>query len=524
MRVEESFPMKEPWDRWLLEFEFSPSKEQLEELQTTIKSQTEKISDIHITIRNKKADIRDIPTLYFQLQRLRQVLEGNIGLMAPIRKLPNRILQRIFSYLPTYSAVGVDQVCRRWRYLCLRTPSLWTHIRFGGRGGMPFRMLQDRLDHSKEESLHIQVDLRHFDDFNGLVNPPNRAILSICEMLQNNFYRCRSLQLWGSYAVDWLLFTLEELQFPILTFLEVNYGGAKANLRQILFNAPYLQELYLIDAFPVTRALLCRELLPRLSVVEIHPWDLDLFGTPMYWTALTRLDVTCFSSRELQGLPSYSGIEPVPGLFLTEINFRWCGISNSPLPRDFLLAVVPYRLQRVGLCMDAESLLRVLSAFPDGIQTPRPFYPIKYLKIDPHFRTTDSKLRLTCLQRLIVKFSGIETLELVFDAQNKQETLLVLKETLPIIIPPSNGRIPFHDLETLVICDALVDEGVAELMRAREELQGRASVLREVRLSDCIMTRATVNSLYQTMHDTNIPILGLEGLRPLTMSEIDALF
>uniref|UniRef100_A0A914RU36 F-box domain-containing protein n=1 Tax=Parascaris equorum TaxID=6256 RepID=A0A914RU36_PAREQ len=46
-----------------------------------------------------------------------------------IEKLPDKVLQEIFSYLSPYQVLLVGQVCRRWKSIA-NSPSLWQYVSF----------------------------------------------------------------------------------------------------------------------------------------------------------------------------------------------------------------------------------------------------------------------------------------------------------------------------------------------------------------------------------------------------------
>ncbi|KAF9040338.1 hypothetical protein BDP27DRAFT_1305446, partial [Rhodocollybia butyracea] len=71
-------------------------------------------------------------------ERLKTHAENLRSLFSPIRKLPNELLVRVFSYVCIEndlmygqggSAVTLGSVCLRWRQLTLACPELWANIK-----------------------------------------------------------------------------------------------------------------------------------------------------------------------------------------------------------------------------------------------------------------------------------------------------------------------------------------------------------------------------------------------------------
>ncbi|KAF9040336.1 hypothetical protein BDP27DRAFT_1244614, partial [Rhodocollybia butyracea] len=87
-------------------------------------------SEIH-QLQIRMTDVRN------RRERLRTHAENLRSLFSPLRKLPNELLARFFSYACITndltggqggSAVILGSVCLRWRQLTLACPELWSNI------------------------------------------------------------------------------------------------------------------------------------------------------------------------------------------------------------------------------------------------------------------------------------------------------------------------------------------------------------------------------------------------------------
>ncbi|KDQ20334.1 hypothetical protein BOTBODRAFT_51646 [Botryobasidium botryosum FD-172 SS1] len=104
-----------------------------------------------------------LPTLLdarAELQYISTVIGHNCNLIAPVNRLPNEILLKIFELLPVpqnayrvSNAMLAASVCRRWRWLSINTPTLWSTLEFFGRP--PFHIANLCLSRSRDCGLKV---------------------------------------------------------------------------------------------------------------------------------------------------------------------------------------------------------------------------------------------------------------------------------------------------------------------------------------------------------------------------------
>ncbi|VDK45884.1 unnamed protein product [Anisakis simplex] len=73
----------------------------------------------------QKLEESDVVTSALQQQQLQQQAQN----LNTIEKLPDKVLQQIFSYLSPYQVLRVGQVCKRWENIA-HSPSLWQFVSF----------------------------------------------------------------------------------------------------------------------------------------------------------------------------------------------------------------------------------------------------------------------------------------------------------------------------------------------------------------------------------------------------------
>lgn len=185
---------------------------------------------------------------------LQELVDGCRCLNAPIRRLPNELLDDIFSRCdwslrlenpnPLEKAVGLSplclsQVCARWRSIGLSSHHLWTYIPLTlrnpksnpgqGRGGSCATVLCIYLERSGRLPLSIVVNVEDPDSWESSQDPNAAVIVT-------HYRRHPLLRILARHSRRWRRANL---------YLAHQYFGAEEVLADIRGNLPLLEELYL---------------------------------------------------------------------------------------------------------------------------------------------------------------------------------------------------------------------------------------------------------------------------------------
>ncbi|PCH34882.1 hypothetical protein WOLCODRAFT_165880 [Wolfiporia cocos MD-104 SS10] len=149
--------------------------------------------------------------------------------------------------------IGITQVCRHWRALCLSIPQLWTTVNMNV--AHPRTWLQDLLERSGDAPLEVIADLR---------SPNSWNIVFAWELLEPHARRIRSFRLFHlkmKIRGDWY----DEIQplihkaMPRLEVLDVAVNENKCDLLQPGL-LPEVRSLYLTGDFIPLRSITTRSL------------------------------------------------------------------------------------------------------------------------------------------------------------------------------------------------------------------------------------------------------------------------
>lgn len=231
----------------------------------------EVVSNTREELGRVEAEIRELQTR--QLGILGHV-KVHQALLAPIRQVPNEILQEIFLHVVTKDWVtladGVSQppawtlswVCSRWRAISLATPQIWSFIAvlLTDGGDHELRLCRAHLDRSNQSPLSFKLYVT-----NDIENEYTAVEEELYTLFTPHFSRVKDLVLSGWDGED------VSHTFPR------HFGGFKS------LNTLELNHIPVDDQFMPSRSL-------RSVVVEYPSWE-DCAELKLPWSSLTSLDV-----------------------------------------------------------------------------------------------------------------------------------------------------------------------------------------------------------------------------------------
>lgn len=363
-------PITCPKDLSILSTDYFPSKEETPGILTTYNHQIE-------ILRELESEIMSLATRIKDLQKTRdlvlKLVNGNASLIAPIRKLSDKLLTRIFQYLPVYPSFVVTSVCKRWRAAAIATPSLWTDIRHGQTFLLDFpklyRSFYTRLDNTFDEPLDLTIDTRHNENASQFHFQPHR-LLSISQMARNQLHRCRSLALHGFHGAKYLLLShmrpppLRKLRYLFIDF----QSGTLESSTVFTLELPWLDELKLVNPGNLLQHIRVPAGLRRLRSLTLHqcePQDLEILPQCPNIVQLTILFSFTGTQQHLI-LPSHISLPRLTEISISQGIYQgvYLETKNDAIVSDFLSRIVSPSLTKLTTALTRACTQRALPDFP----------------------------------------------------------------------------------------------------------------------------------------------------------------
>ncbi|GJJ05825.1 hypothetical protein Clacol_000012 [Clathrus columnatus] len=267
----------------ILSTDYFPSAAEKSGILNVYNRQVEILNQLESEILNLMAKLKDLQTTRDHVLKL---ANANASLVAPIRRLSDRLLTRIFRYLPVYPSFVVTSVCKRWRATAISTPFLWTDIRYGQAPLLDFanmyRSFYVRLDNTFDKPLDLTINTCHYDNASQFHMQPHR-LLSISQMARNQLHRCRTLNLHGFHCAQYLLFShVRPPSLKRLRSLCINFQfGILEDPTIFTLDLPMLEEMKLVNPGNLLQHVQITPNLRKLRILTLHqcePQDLAILS------------------------------------------------------------------------------------------------------------------------------------------------------------------------------------------------------------------------------------------------------
>ncbi|KAK7051606.1 hypothetical protein VNI00_004585 [Paramarasmius palmivorus] len=288
----------------VLRFNILPSHAEAQEILSSIELEEHALEkyDQEMTRLQKMLEV-----LEHKRRALSLRIERRRSLLAPIRRLPIDILERIFSWVssPDYSlnihpytsswaygfrvppktpTIALTHICQHWRQVINESPQLWSSISISipsERKDAIEHMLGLHLARSKECALDISLSASYF----GKDNPDHTTTLAVLDMLYPHFYRIADLDIWipaGAFEA-----APHPLSLPSLLSFHASLTLLPEWFRVVLLHAPRLTSIH-VDALPYQTQMIPYHQLTVLDVLRVEFFT-DLLSALRLCTSLRSL-------------------------------------------------------------------------------------------------------------------------------------------------------------------------------------------------------------------------------------------
>ncbi|KAF8513331.1 hypothetical protein BU17DRAFT_95481 [Hysterangium stoloniferum] len=313
-------------------------------------------------------------------------------IIAPIWKLPDKILTTIFWYTTRRPERVIMNVCDKWRFLARRTPSLWTHIIFGGsRRRLSFVPFAHHLSMSDGKPLDVALSLKAPGSIAAYTAEPNEWCYSACKSLLVESPRIRTLRIFGSPGVEHTLFFPDRPIFSLLTNLTLDFENITTQLASegTEIFSPNLRVLNLLHPGSLIRYLSFTEPLQYLHTLKIHTWNPEhtelLFCCPSLQTLI--VDFRSPDDAQDTNIDGIHDVDMQPVGFhlpqLTKVFLDVVGHAHGPALTRFFRVFSAPNLTKLWMNMAPDLMARVISLLPSRPES------LTYLALNPLFTNTE---------------------------------------------------------------------------------------------------------------------------------------
>ncbi|KAE9400474.1 hypothetical protein BT96DRAFT_1018860 [Gymnopus androsaceus JB14] len=301
-----------------IDVDLSSIREKLRSESGPASVQPDEVADI---LQNVQRDLEDYESeihriesrrIFLDAQRKRlQIYASHVeSLVAPIRKIPTEILQRIFDdccdtnhfkvmavdspsqtlgTLVDKPALVLSSVCSRWRMVGLSSSSIWSRISLEYNACIHendvhlYNQLSEILATFVKRSQEWLLDLTVTFDADGI--PPEFRPFSILAAECRRWYTLTMRSIWRANHLFSGAISLADLSFPKLVKLELQIAD---DLEFFISRTPNLQILNL-ETFPALSPGISLEGLSCLKVnVDDHDMQANILAQP---TSISSLDI-----------------------------------------------------------------------------------------------------------------------------------------------------------------------------------------------------------------------------------------